>query len=290
VSADAASKLERALALRRIAGLDALDPDLLAALAAHAEVRRLAPGERLAPTRELERSLHFVLEGGVAAPGGADRRGPGSALDAGAADAGAAVTVEESLVLALHMDDLTELCEEHFAILLAVVRGLARAALRRSRGAPPPPASPAALPRGAGAGALDLGQRIALLASCPTFAGVPVHALGQLAQAARPLGLRPGERLWSAGEPAGWLVAVVEGVLGAPAGRAELGPGAVAGLLESIAGEPRGYTAEARTRLTALAVDVAAVFDAAEDDSETAADLLAALARSWARSAREAGP
>ena len=295
--ADAAASLERALSLRRIPGLEALDPELLTTLAAHVELRRLAAGHRLAGPGDGVRSLHFVLEGSLgAASGEGARYGPGALVATRAADplGRGAVALEESATLAFDLDALIDLCEEHFAILLAVIRGLARATLGRSRASlsrrdPPPDGLPAPLAGGARA-PHDLGERIAFLASCPTFAGIPVHAIGQLAQSARPLGLRPGERLWSVGDPADWALAVCEGAIAAAgeSERFEIGPGAIAGLLESIAGEPRWYGAEARTRVVGLAIDIASVYDAAEDDSETAADLLAALARSWLVSARAA--
>jgi len=281
--AEPATPLERALALRRVPGLEDADPGLLATLAPHVELRRLAAGERLDGARP--RVLHFVLDGAL---GGRARHEAGSLLGQPLGGGTDAVALEESAVLAFDLDEIAELCEERFSVLLAAVRAIARDALRRARAAAPSDAGSAAAPApprdvpSAGA-ASGLGARIALLASCPAFAAIPVHAVGELAQAARPLALRAGERLWRAGDPSGWLVAVGAGALEARAERSRFAVGrcAVAGLLESIAAEPRWYTATARTAVSGLAVDVGAVYDAAEDDSETAADLLAALVRSW---------
>jgi CRP-like cAMP-binding protein len=290
-SADAAATLERALALRRIAGLEALDPELLTVLAAQAEVRALAQGEALPPVLEGARSLRFVIAGRVRTEGG-EAHGPGSLVDAGGARGRGAVALEESLTLALDMDALTELCEEHFGLLLAVTRGLARAQLVRWRARPPAADAPHPPDRQRVAALDDLGERVAFLAGCPALAGIPVHSIGQLAQGARALSLRPGELLWSAGEPADSVVALVDGAVEARAdgNRFAIGPCALAGLLESIAAEPRWYTAEARTPVRALAIEIASVFDAAEDDSETAAHLLAALARSWSLSLETPAP
>jgi CRP-like cAMP-binding protein len=161
-----------------------------------------------------------------------------------------------------------------------VVRALARAALgvRRERRSEEAPFPGAFRPTG---GALDLGERVAFLAGCPALAAVPVHTLGQLALDARPLACERGRRLWRAGEPAGHLLAVVDGRLEARAGGESfsIGPGGLAGLLEAVAGEPRWYDAEAATPLVALSIEIAAVLDAAEDDPEAATDLLGALAR-----------
>jgi CRP-like cAMP-binding protein len=290
-TADAAATLERALALRRIAGLEALDPELLTVLAAQAEVCALGAGQALPPVPESPRSLRFVIAGRVRVSSG-EVHGPGSLVDAGGAIGGGAVALEESLTLALDMDALTELCEEHFGMLLAVTRGLARAQLVRWSARPPAADAPPPR-RGQPSATLDdLGERVAFLAGCPALAGIPVHSIGQLAQGARGLSLRPGERLWSAGEPADSVVALVDGAVEARAGRKRfaIAPGALAGLLESIAAEPRWYTAAARTPVRALAIDIASVFDAAEDDSETAAHLLAALARSWSLSLETPAP
>jgi CRP-like cAMP-binding protein len=291
--AAAAATLERALALRRLPGLEALDPALLTTLAARTQLERLAAGERLEGVGAPPRSIRLVLEGTIcqrSADGRERRLGAGSLLapSLGAGSALDAVAAAESLTLAVDLDDLAELCDEHFPILLAAVRALARAALGARRGRLPPDAPAPEAFRCAG-GAFGLGERIAFLASCPTLADVPVHTLGQLAQDARSLSLDPAQRLWRAGDPAGSLVAIVEGRLDARAegSRFSIGPGGLAGLLESVAGEPHWYDAQAGTPLVALAIEIAAVLDAAEDDPETATDLLAALARSLALSPRE---
>ena len=185
--------VERALALRRLSGLEALDPELLTTLAARTQLRRHRAGAALAAAGDPRPALHLVLEGrvceeraeseGVVGAGGliGDRTGLGGAVRA----------AEDSLTLALPVEDLTELCEEHFGLLLAVMRAVAHTALARRSAHPEPgageasPASPSEL--------LDLGGRIAFLSASPTFAGVRVHTLGQLAQDAKPSRALPAE-------------------------------------------------------------------------------------------------
>jgi len=281
---EAAAVVERALALRRLSGLEALDPELLTTLASRAELRRHRAGEALAAGHDARPALHLVLEGSVRALGaaGESRVGAGGLVGDRPAPGGDVRASEDSLTLALPVEDLTELCEEHFGLLLVVMRAVARAALAKRRAGPEPadrqadPAAPT--------DELDLGGRVAFLSDCPTFAGVRVHTLGQLAQDARPLLLRSGERLWSAGDTPGPIVVVTRGALRcrSEAGEFGIGPRALAGLVEAVAAAPHGYDAEADGEVRGLRLEVAALFDAMEDDPELAVDVLAALARSSA--------
>ena len=281
---DAASVVERALALRRLRGLEALDPELLTTLASRTELRRHRAGEALAAAEDPRPALHLVLEGRVGADGTAQGGGlgPGGLVGDRTPRGGAVRAAEDSLTLALRVEDLTELCEEHFGLLVAVIRGMARAALARRSGSMEPgtrPAGPAPP-----ADALDLGGRVAFLSEIPTFAGVRVHTLGQLAQDAKPLALESGERLWSAGDTPGAIVVVVQGSLRcrSEAGEYAIEARGLAGLVEAVAAAPHGYDAEADGPVSGLRLEVSALFDAMEDDPELAVDVLAALARASA--------
>lgn len=281
----AAATLERAVALRRIPGLEDLDPDLLTTLAARTELRRHAAGRSLAGHSLA--AIHLVLEGRVL-----ESRGRGAERSVGrgglVGDLGAlfeesgpfrAVAAVDSVTLALPLEDLIDLCEEHFGLLVAVMRAAARAALasgrREGTGAPG-----AAAPRARGS--LELGDRILALAEDPLFAAVAVHTLGRIAAEAKPLTLAPGDALWSEGEPAGCVVTILDGALACRDARGdfEVGPGALLGLLEALAGVPRRFAASARTPVSALSLESSALLDAMEDDSDLAVDVLAALVRS----------
>jgi CRP-like cAMP-binding protein len=280
--AASASVVERAVALRRLSGLESLDPELLTTLAARTELRRHRAGDPLGTPEDPRPALHLVLEGRVcedgASPEGAV--GAGGLVGDRAARAAAVRAAEDSLTLALPVEDLIVLCEEHFGLLLAVTRAVARAALARGSGRPEGgalrPASPSEL--------RDLGGCIAFLSRSPTFAGVRVHTLGQLAQDAKPVSLARGERLWEAGDEPGAIVVLMQGSLRcrSEADEFTIGPGAAAGLVEAVAASPRWYTADAEEPVRGVRLEIATFFDAMEDDPELAVDLLAALARSSA--------
>jgi CRP-like cAMP-binding protein len=282
--AGASSVVERAVALRRLSGLESLDPELLTTLAARTELRRHRAGDALRTAGDPRRALHLVLEGRVCEDGGTQEGavGTGGLVGDRTALAAAVRAAEDSLTLALPVEDLTELCEEHFGLLLAVTRAVARAALTRRTGSREPgpallaPASPSEL--------RDLGGRIAFLSASPTFAGVRVHTLGQLAQDAKPVSLARGERLWTIGDEPEAIVVVMHGSLRCRSESDEftIGPRAAAGLVEAVASSPRWYSAEAEEPLGGVRLEVATLFDAMEDDPELAVDVLAALARSSA--------
>jgi CRP-like cAMP-binding protein len=280
----AAAVVERALALRRLSGLEALEPELLTTLASRAQLRRHRAGEALAAGHDPRPALHLVLEGRVCAAGAAEESsvGAGGLVGDRPALAGALRASEDSLTLALPVEDLAELCEEHFGLLVVVMRAVARAALAKHR-ASLEPADREAEPA-APSDELDLGGRVSFLAGSPTFAGVRVHTLGQLAQDARPFLLRSAERLWSVGDTPQAIVVVMRGSLRcrSDAGEFTIGPRALAGLAEAVAASPRWYDAEADGEVRGLRLEVSAVFDAMEDDPDLAVDVLAALARSSA--------
>jgi CRP-like cAMP-binding protein len=284
----AAATLERAVALGRFSGLESLDAALRTTLAARAELRRHAAGERLGgdPAR---REIHLVLEGRLRerTPRGAVREVAAGGLAGDLAslashgDAPEVTALVASETLAVGLEDLVDLCEEHFGVLVAVVRSVARAALAAEAARPPlriPRRGVPATPDRTSA-ELDLGGRIALLAACPLLAGIAVHTLGQLAQEAKVVELAAGAVLWEEGEAADRIVAVAAGELvdRTRHGRRSLRAGELAGLLEALAGVPRPGRAEAGAALVALSLDAALLFDAMEDDVETAVDVLGAL-------------
>jgi CRP-like cAMP-binding protein len=282
----AAATLERAVALRRIPGLEDLDPDLLTTLAARTELRRHAAGGSLAG--HALAAIHLVLEGRVLESRG---RGAERSIERGGlvGDLGAlfeesgpfrAVAAVDSVTLALPLEDLIDLCEEHFGLLVAALRAAARAALASGRREGTGVPSAAAPPRARGS--LALGDRILALSAGPLFAEVAVHTLGRIASEAKPLALGPGDALWREGEPAGCLVTILDGALACRDARGdfEVGPGALLGLLEALAGVPRSFAASAATPVSALVLESSALLDAMEDDSDLAVDVLAALVRS----------
>jgi CRP-like cAMP-binding protein len=290
----AAATLERAVALRRVPGFEELDPELLTTLAARTQLRSHAEGASLDGHSPADAAIHLVLEGRVleSARHGAERSvEPGGLVgDLGALfeETGPfrAVAVRDTVTLALPLEDLIDLCEEHFALLVAVLRAAAREALAKGRreGASERPAPAPRTAASRADGEVDLAGRILALAASPLFAEVAVHTLGRVASDAKPLALEVGDRLWSEGDPAECVATLLEGTLACrdAAGAFEVGPGALVGMLESLAGVPRSFEATASAPATALVLESGALLDAMEDDPELAADVLAALVRSLA--------
>jgi CRP-like cAMP-binding protein len=293
----AAATLERAVALARFSGLETLDPALRTTLAARAELRHFAAGARLAsdPARP---ELHLVLAGRLrerTLRGGTRDVGAGGMLGDLAALGGAArpfdaTALVASETVAIGLEDLLEVCEDHFAVLVAVMRSIARAALDAEAAQRPPRPSgrPPSRTADRDAAALDLAGRIELLAECPMLAGVAVQTLGQLAQEAKVVELARGEVLWEEGDAADRIVAVAGGELvdRTRSGRRVVRAGELAGLLEALAGVPRPGRAEAGRALVALSLDAALLVDAMEDDADTAVDVLVALGGALAEAGR----
>jgi CRP-like cAMP-binding protein len=292
----AAVTLERAVALARFPGLEALDPALRTTLAARAELRRFEAGARLTsdPARP---EIHLVLEGRLrqhTARGGTREIGAGGLLGDVAALGPApgpfdVAVLAPSATLAVGLEDLLDLCEEHFAVLVAVTRSLARAALAAEAQRPPRgPARRAPAIAERSAAALDLAGRIELLAECPLLAGIAVSTLGQLALDAEVLELERGAVLWEEGSAADRIVVVAGGELvdRTRSGRRVARAGELAGLLEALAGVARPGRAEAGRALVALSLAPALLVDAMEDDADTAVDVLAALGGALAEAGR----
>lgn len=277
------ARLDVVLALKRIPALSRLEPELLGALAARTHVAHHRAGQ---PLPDGPPALHLVLEGGVrvASGGGPPREvaaggflGDLSVLGGDAPRLGAVARAATS-TLSVDADDLLELCEEHFGLLHAVLRGVAGMGVEA--GALPRGGSQRARP--VSPGPLDLAARIRALAASTLFASTRVHTLGQLAQDARTRRLDPGEVAWRCDDAAPGALVVVDGELACSVGEAatRAGPGCVAGLHEALAETPRWYEARARAPVRALQLDAACVLDAMEDDPEMAVDLVATLARS----------
>ena len=91
-----------------------------------------------------------------------------------------------------------------------------------------------------------------------------------------------GERLWSAGDDAGWSIVVVAGCVTATdshAGQLRFGAGAMAGALESMAGRQRRFAAVAETAVIGVRVDGGTLLDILEDHTDMALGLLHSLSR-----------
>jgi CRP-like cAMP-binding protein len=285
--ADDAASLERILAFKSAPNLADLSPSELAALAEAASLGRYRAGERPWGERESAR-LHLVAEGCVRvtrSEGEVRDHGPHSLIGApevlAGVEAPGAVAVEDTLLLSIQRAPLVEILEDDFATALAMLRHLARESLavcqrlgKLSR------AEQVAIATPDPSRSLELGERIALLRSTPPFSRVRVHTLGQIALDMRPVALGAGEPTWRQGDPADWAAVVMTGEIAPGPGlrTRAIGPGAVLGMEEALAGATRWYAAEARKPALLLRLEVASLIDVLEDDSRMAVEVLTVLA------------
>jgi CRP-like cAMP-binding protein len=190
----------------------------------------------------------------------------------------------DSLVLEVEADAVFEILEEHFAIMHHVLREIARqliALISRQENAwahvPVPPD-----PGMARARELDLVERIFFMRHAAPFRRASINALAELSRGFTEVRLEPGTTLWRVGDPAGWVSLVVSGEVTCwtPGGVPQhLGPGAPLGSLEATAEQPRWYSAETRTRVTALNGPIEGLVDVFEDNFDMAMDYMAFMAR-----------
>jgi hypothetical protein len=269
------------LALKAIPALANAHPDDLIGLALRAAERRAQAGAALAPG---EPSLLLLVEGRVAerAQGRtlAVHEAPAlpGLLAALAGDAGPELVAEsDAVALEVARPALVEVLEEEFELCVALLREVCRCAL--AAGAGPLGGAPLPGARAARFDPDDLAGRIVLLRGAPPFAELPIALLGQLAAALVPVEAAGGERLWDGDEPALRMLAIAAGVVELEGGPGRLGPGALPGLLETLAGGAYGRRLRAQGPVRALALPGEALLDALEDEPASAVELLCALAR-----------
>ncbi len=284
-------RVERMIALRSFSGWHDLSAPELASLAELARPYRARAGQTLIGAGEPVDHIFLIVRGALTS------RAKG--LDLGRFQAGEAVggiaawgeaegyevlAVADSVVLAMNAGELEELYEDRFAILARVLRRLARQAIalrRRSGGTAGFPAE-AAVGAECPARRLDLVERIVYLRRSLGMQGSSIDSVAVLAKTAEEIRLAPGERLWSSGEPASFLVAILCGrVRGTtPEGqRFELGAGDLAGALDVVADLPRWYECEVIDGLVGLRLSRDITFDLWEDHPELPRRMLGALSR-----------
>ncbi|HEY6558244.1 MAG TPA: cyclic nucleotide-binding domain-containing protein [Polyangiaceae bacterium] len=293
MSEQAVTQVERVLALKTFDVFGSLAPQELAVLAEYTRPRRYNAGDTLQRAGVKARTLQFILQGGVelvqngSAPvrlGPQDVLGGLSALS-GDVQVKAARAVVETTTLQLDREDLLDVFEDNFSVLLGVLRTLAKTQLSARRqlgqhagfsasesGTPPRPVAE-----------LGLVERLFHLRGALDFAESRVEALADLAQDAKVARHAAGEVLWEVGDLSEHNVLLLEGVIAGknqnPAQYFEFGPGALVGGIDSLAGEPRWYQAVAKTAVTSLYIRTQHLLDVIEDDVEFAMDTLRVFAR-----------
>jgi CRP-like cAMP-binding protein len=293
VPEQAVTQVERVLALKTFDVFRSLAPQELAVLAEHARPRHFVSGDTLQRAGVPARTLHFILHGVVelSQKGAQDvRLGPQDVVGGLSALIGdeqgqSARAVVPTTTLQLHREDLLDVFEDNFSVLLGVLRALAKAQLaaRRKLGAHAGFAASASGTAARPVGELGLVEKLFYLRRALDFAESRVEGLADLAQDAKAVRIERGEALWEVGDLSEHNVLLLEGVIAGssvePAQSFEFGPGALVGGIDSLAGEPRWYRAVAKEPVTALYIRTQHLLDVIEDDVEFAMDVLRVFAR-----------
>ncbi|HVQ25632.1 MAG TPA: cyclic nucleotide-binding domain-containing protein [Planctomycetota bacterium] len=284
--AEQPATIERLLAIRALPLFSDVHLDELAVVAEHARPTECARGETLPA------GIHLIVTGEVVEyRAGRPFRTHGPQHVVGGFEALALAASDTRLVceqdtstLAIGRSDLRDILEDNFGTLSAALQGVAASILRLRRQLPGGGFPQHDARRKTEPAALDqLWVRTAFLRAQRWLPAARIETLGHLAREASLVSIPDRMVLWREGEPADDAVMVIAGAVActstAGGHRFERGGGAILGLDEALAMEPRWYHATARAPLTALRLTRAAVLDALEDDPDTALDMLTTLAR-----------
>lgn len=281
----------RLLAFKRNVTLAKLPASQISVLAEHARDRLVPRGTVLLREGEPIETVYYVVEGrahltlrgrtlGDAGPGTALG---GPSFFARDPEGLGAVAETDVLVLELDADTLLEIFEDHFPILLHILREMCRELVEVGKRVPAELA--AKLPTSGGAErtttGLDLVERIFVLRRAAPFTRTSISALAELARGMAEIHFQPGVELWREGEPAAGLLLLVSGSVACSSSEVsfEVGPGSPLGALEAIAEHPRLYQAVTQTPVVALQGNVENLIDTFEDNFEMAMDYLAVMSR-----------
>lgn len=280
-------RVERLVALRSFPGWVDLPTGDLATLAEVATPRWFETGARLLEEGQPVSRIYLVVRGELALRrGGVEigRYGPHTGVGALAAFARDArgyecAALTDTLVLEMHADDLTELFEDRFLVLLRVLQEMARESIRIRRGLRPS----AGFPRTADPGErcpmrrLDLVERIFFLRQNLAFASGFIDSIAALARSADEVRLPSGQVLWRPGDRADAMIALVCGTVRArtPEGlEFAFGAGDLVGGLDSTAREPRWFEAVVEDGMVGLTLQRDATVDVWEDHPDLGMEVL----------------
>jgi CRP-like cAMP-binding protein len=285
------AQVERLLYLKKLPILGGLPQAQLLAVAEQMRERIYTKGDVLVQEGRPVEGIKFVVQGKVhvsrqGRPAG--HAGPGTGVGGywvlSGRPASMEVTAEtDVLTLEVPAETVMELLEEHFALLLLLLRdtsaqiialvlrrGWYRPGPRETEEEPPPWQAPDR--------ELDLVERIFFMRQSPPFRQASINALAELSRGFSEVRHEAGTTIWKEGEPAGWVALVVSGrVLCSPSRGTpfEVSDGSPVGALEAVAAVPRWYDAVALTPVRALHGNIQWLLDVFEDNFEMARDYLA---------------
>ncbi len=283
--------VQRALIIKTFPGFAALDAAGLATLASITRERSFRAGTVIHEPGVPVVAFHLIVEGEVQMyrNGKESKRfGPKSAIGGLASltrdpEGAHAVAVTDVFALEIDSDDMQDVFEDHYDVLLGVLKamstGLRQAQIAAGGGAaisgratPPAVTSP---------GELSVVEKMFFLRKTSNFSKASIEALSDLAAGAYEKRYRPGDVIWRAGDDAHTSVQVLAGtvICQAPDMKPfELGVGMIVGGLDSMARQPRWYDCVAKDDVRLLVIERTLMFDVLEDHIEMAMALLRALA------------
>jgi len=280
-------RIERIHSLRAMFGTSGPSTHALAALAQHITPVRIPKGTQLAHEGSLLGVVYLIIEGRIVAsrngrPWG-EFAAPGSigflpAL-AGSIDGIDCVATEDTIALALRSEDMLEVLEDHFDLLLGALRGFAQSSIELRCQLFPTAAFSNAVREATQCPTepLDLVERILHLRQTFGLQRSFVAEIAELARAAQEARYDAGTKLWSIGDPANHAVILLCGVVECthPDGALfRFGPGDIVGNLDTMANVPRWFNAVTKEPVVALLMQGEVMLDVLEDHPELAFDFL----------------
>lgn len=285
-------RVERIHALRGMFGPTGPSTASLAALAAQLDAVRMPAGTIVEQVGGPGSVIYFVLEGELVVErdhkpfGVFGARSVVGVLPAFARDPQTFITTvtRDAVALRLRFDDMMEVFEDHFDMLLSALAGLSRNTIELRRLIRPHAGYDSALradPEEPAAEPLGLIERMLVLRS-----SLAVHThideLAELARAAQEVHFPQGATLWEEGGEATLMLILVCGRVSCRTSDGlsfRFGPGDLVGALDTISGTPRWFTGHADSKVMALAVERDALLDLVEDQAELGFDILRMLAQ-----------
>jgi len=284
------ANIERLMVLRTFAGFATLSPSEVGVMAELTRKRFYPAGTIISSEGAPSRSIHFIVDGEVELKRHGhtlEKFGPRSAVGglnslARDPDTPEILALEDTVTLEILTEDMEDVFEDNFEILVNVTRAVARGImqLRRELGGEAgfdQDGESAVCP----ARKLDLVERIFFLRKSIAFANTRIEALAQLARNAKEVRLPAGTVLWNEGDDSDRLMFIICGTVKCSTASGQeftfRGGGSIGGI-DTLADEPRWYGANVTDGLVALEFDREIFLDVLEDHHEMARDFVGVLA------------
>ncbi len=219
------SPVDRALFLKAQAYLEGVSPSVLAALASYTEERFYKAGEMLRDEGTSIDRIAFLGQGTVEVFGMNGLAGASRQIEAPGAiglahhftrdrSAPAVRAASDALCLEIRTDDLDQILEDHFSLLMQMARSSCQHAvltIQELGVARPPIVGFAETLRDRTPIQLDLVARLARLKQVPFWSDANLGILAELVRQEPPRFVGEGEMVWREGDPINQMVVVLDG-------------------------------------------------------------------------------